>query len=276
MSVSSALDALDRDLAAVEAAAQLDARLLVDAGRVPRRVESARLLELSKVLRKLERVERPPLRHHRLPLLLKSALELRGVDRQVLARGERRLLGDRVVVLVDVPLAVDLLAGDHALLEHVDGLLAELGLDHLEHGGRVGVRLGEDERGVHDSTPCRGGGGALNEGRRYIQVLYVRRLRSRCIDLRLDCRQIGRDVHLCKPSNELLSRDEAVPVLVKNFKQCRDGLVLLPHTQKVHHELGRVDRTALIRIDSIKHRIDTIRHGCCCHEPSERTMATFQ
>eukprot|EP00964_Phaeocystis_antarctica_P001700 scaffold888_cov61-Phaeocystis_antarctica.AAC.1 len=150
MSVTSALDTLDRDLAAVEAAAQLDARLLVDVGLVPSLIESALGLIDGERLLEFERVERAALRDHGLPVLAEDALKLLGVHRQVLARGERRLLGDRVVVLVDVPLAVDLLAGDHALLEHVDGLLAELRLDHLEHGGRVGVRLGEHEGGVHD------------------------------------------------------------------------------------------------------------------------------
>ena len=91
------LDTINLDLAAVEATAQLDASLLVDVGGVPCLVQRALGRELGELLLELERVEGAALCDDLRPVLAERALELFGVDRQVLAGGQSRLLGNRVV-----------------------------------------------------------------------------------------------------------------------------------------------------------------------------------
>jgi hypothetical protein len=86
------LDTIHLDLPAIETAAELDARLISNARRVPRLVERSRGRKLAKLVLELEGVEGAPLRHHGRPVLAKCALELLAVHWQVFARSQRRLL----------------------------------------------------------------------------------------------------------------------------------------------------------------------------------------
>ena len=162
------LDAVDGDLAAVEAASELRAPAR-STRRIPRLIERALWLELGKPFLELERVEGTPLGHHRGPILAKGFLEFLGADREVFAGSERGLFGDRIVVLINEALTINFFARHDAFLEHSDPNLCELGQDDLEHSRCVGMRLGEDEcrvllgRARGGALSCHGGRDGLGE-----------------------------------------------------------------------------------------------------------------
>eukprot|EP00754_Rhynchopus_humris_P014011 Rhum_TRINITY_DN14361_c0_g1::Rhum_TRINITY_DN14361_c0_g1_i1::g.83099::m.83099 len=143
---------LNVDLAAVEATAELH-QLLVLLGLSPQLVEAGGVDV--QLLARVHRVEHVAGLQGVLPLEAERLLELVRRDVELVRLQDRRLRGDRVVVLVDEEVLVDLLARDLALRRHVDAALLELSGDKLAHSLRVGVRLDEDE-GVVAGHCCEG------------------------------------------------------------------------------------------------------------------------
>mmetsp|Transcript_31542 Transcript_31542/g.72490 ORF Transcript_31542/g.72490 Transcript_31542/m.72490 type:complete len:246 (-) Transcript_31542:16-753(-) len=134
------------DLARIEPAAKLD--------QLPCSPPRLELLPVhAKLAAGVEGVEHQPLLQRRSPAHAKHLLKLRlsccwGVE--VLGLGQRRLVRNRVVVVVNQHVRRDLRALDAPLLHNLDACCAELVLDKSHGRLRHRVRLDKHKSTVHD------------------------------------------------------------------------------------------------------------------------------
>eukprot|EP00756_Hemistasia_phaeocysticola_P026425 Hpha_TRINITY_DN16060_c0_g6::TRINITY_DN16060_c0_g6_i2::g.119438::m.119438 len=142
------------DLAAVEAATELDH--LAPSLRVGPQLVELRRVD-TELLARVHRVEHLALGQGRVPVQAELVLELVLRDVQLGRLQDGRLRSDRVVVLVDELLLVDLLAREVTLTEDLD----TLGLETLTHH-RVGLAVDGVRLHEHERSVLRGGA----EGRR--------------------------------------------------------------------------------------------------------------
>eukprot|EP00967_Tisochrysis_lutea_P130033 scaffold224342_cov49-Tisochrysis_lutea.AAC.1 len=130
--------ALDRvDVRTVEAASQLHRLRLPPYTVQTGRVEAQVLTRIHGIIRLINCVL--PVEAELLLELVVGHVKLRGLE-------DRRLGRNRIVVLIDEFVAVDLLRGDVALRKDSDSLCLESRLDQLLRRLIVGVRLDEDKR----------------------------------------------------------------------------------------------------------------------------------